>query len=32
MSQQKMKVKVVKAEAPTTTSKQIYDDPFIRAI
>ncbi|MFD0825842.1 phage portal protein [Neobacillus sp. M.A.Huq-85] len=28
MTQQKMKVKVVKTEAPSTTSKQIYDDPF----
>jgi PBSX family phage portal protein len=28
MTQQKMKVKVVKAEVPSTTSKQIYDDPF----
>ena len=28
MSQQKMKVRVVKAAAPSTTSKQIYDDPF----
>jgi PBSX family phage portal protein len=29
MSQQKMKVQVVKANAPSTTSKQIYDDPFL---
>lgn len=28
MTQQKMKVKVVKASPPSTTSKQIYDDPF----
>jgi PBSX family phage portal protein len=28
LSQQKMRVQVVKAEAPTSTSKQIYDDPF----
>lgn len=28
MTQQKMKVKVIKAEAPSSTSKQIYDDPF----
>jgi PBSX family phage portal protein len=28
MAQQKMRVQVVKAEQPTTSTKQIYDDPF----
>lgn len=28
MAQQKMKVRVIKAEAPASTTKQVYDDPF----
>ncbi|PAF35571.1 phage portal protein [Terribacillus saccharophilus] len=29
MTQQKMKARVIKAEAPSQTTKQMYDDPFI---